>query len=42
MNSPAAPVPPASARAFLGHVLHSPTRGQLEYLPGAQIEVEGD
>jgi guanine deaminase len=29
-----------SGRAFLGNALHTPTRGQLEYLPGALIEVE--
>jgi guanine deaminase len=29
-----------TARAFLGNALHTPTRGQLEYLPQALIEVE--
>jgi guanine deaminase len=42
MNSTATSVPPADARAFLGNVLHTPTRGQLEYLPGALIEVDGN
>jgi guanine deaminase len=31
---------PETPRAFLGDVLHTPTRGQLEYLPEAVIEVE--
>jgi len=42
MSSPAAPSPLATARAFLGNALHTPTRGQLEYLPGALIEVESN
>jgi guanine deaminase len=29
-----------AGRAFLGNALHTPTRGRLEYLPGALIEVE--
>jgi len=29
-----------SRRAFLGNALHTPTRGRLEYLPGALIEVD--
>jgi guanine deaminase len=31
---------PDSRRAFLGNVLHTPTRGQIEFLPAALIEVD--
>jgi guanine deaminase len=32
--------PSHSQRAFLGNALHTPTRGRIEYLPGALIEVD--
>jgi guanine deaminase len=32
----------ATERAFLGNVLHTPVRGQLEYLPGALIVADMD
>jgi guanine deaminase len=31
-----------SRRAFLGNALHTPSRGQIEFLPQALIEVDGD
>jgi len=33
--------PPSCERAFLGTVLHTPVRGQLEVLPEALIVVGG-
>lgn len=36
------PTTPTTPRAFLGNALHTPTRGQLEFLPDALIEVDGD
>ena len=42
MTSPASPAASATSRAFLGDAMHTPTSGQLEYLPGALIEAESD
>ena len=36
------PTTPTTPRAFLGDALHTPTRGQLEFLPDALIEVGSD
>jgi guanine deaminase len=36
------PTTPTTPRAFLGNALHTPTRGQLEFLPDALIEVGSD